>query len=105
LLNLISPSGGGKWAELPDEGATKITNFFVLEKKIAGYNSKFTATPLRVDIYSPDVVDLRLVDLPGLVHVPCQSNLTNSKQNPTEKQPQDLREQIKVMVKSYIEYL
>ena len=46
-----------------------------------------------MDIYSPHVVDLRLVDLPGIIH------------NPTVNQPQDMREKIKNMCKNYIEYV
>lgn len=82
----------------------KITDFAVLEKKIAEQNRSFTDAPLQVDIYSPNVVDLRLVDLPGLIHVRNELSLFSRGQNPTVKQPTDMRNRIKSVINSYISY-
>eukprot|EP01130_Rhizamoeba_saxonica_P003115 TRINITY_DN1345_c0_g1_i1.p1 TRINITY_DN1345_c0_g1~~TRINITY_DN1345_c0_g1_i1.p1 ORF type:complete len:687 (+),score=121.86 TRINITY_DN1345_c0_g1_i1:39-2099(+) len=79
-----------KWAEFPGTSSKKIRDFSVVKRKILEGNRQFSSEPIRLDIYSPDVVDLRLVDLPGLIH------------NPTKHQPKNTREMIKDICKNYI---
>lgn len=58
------------WGEFPDfPQLGKMTSFKAIERHIASQNKQITGEPLRLEIYSPNVVDLRLVDLPGLIHV------------------------------------
>ena len=49
------------------------------------------ADPIRLAIYSPNVVDLSLVDLPGVTKVPVAD------------QPADIEQQLRSMVMKYIE--
>lgn len=81
-----------------------IKDWNLVEKIIADNNRRFTDQPLRLDIFSPDVVDLRLVDLPGLIHVSifCILSLILH-QNPTREQPKDVRDMIKKVARGYIQ--
>lgn len=49
-----------------------------------------TSKPIILKLYSPSVIDLTLIDLPGLIRVP------------TQDQPPDIDEQVKRMVMTYI---
>ena len=40
--------------------------------EIAGNRKNISSTPISLTIYSPKVLDLTLVDLPGLTKVPVQ---------------------------------
>jgi hypothetical protein len=82
-LTLHNVDGKEKWAQFPGKKEKKrvlmsdfskdaIKDWKMVERIIMDNNKRFTDQPLRLDIYSPDVVDLRLVDLPGLIHV-CRS--------------------------------
>eukprot|EP01090_Pellita_catalonica_P001632 TRINITY_DN11399_c0_g1_i1.p1 TRINITY_DN11399_c0_g1~~TRINITY_DN11399_c0_g1_i1.p1 ORF type:complete len:748 (+),score=111.44 TRINITY_DN11399_c0_g1_i1:327-2246(+) len=79
-----------KWGIFPDDNGNPITDFTVIEKRIKTLNKNLNAKPVRLEIYSPDVVDLRLVDLPGLIH------------NPTREQPEDMRQLIKNICSHHI---
>jgi len=62
--------------------------------KNAGNEMNITHTPIFLRIYSPNIPNLTLVDLPGLTMVAC-----------TDKgQPKDIKTQIRNMVGEYIKY-
>lgn len=58
--------------------------------KIAGKNKGVSTQPISLTIYSPKVVDLTLVDLPGLTKVPVGD------------QPSNIEEQIRSLILSFI---
>ncbi|XP_047004561.1 dynamin-1-like protein [Schistocerca americana] len=58
--------------------------------KVAGTGKGISAEPIVLKIFSPNVVDLTLVDLPGLTKVPL------------DDQPVDIEHQIRELVLSYI---
>jgi replication fork clamp-binding protein CrfC len=57
---------------------------------IAGLNKNISHEPISLTIYSPHVVDLTLVDLPGMTKVPVKG------------QPQDIEEQIRKLAYKFI---
>lgn len=60
--------------------------------EIAGDGMNINSKPIIINIYSPNVPNLSLIDLPGLTMVAC-----------TDKgQPEDIRERIEELVVSYI---
>ena len=63
-----------------------------LTKEIAGPGKNISFEKITIKVYSPDVPNLTLVDLPGLTNVAC-----------TDKgQPEDIKIQIENLVKEYI---
>lgn len=63
-----------------------------LTTELAGVGMNISPEPILVKIYSPEVPNLNLIDLPGLTMVAC-----------TDKgQPEDIRERIEQLVTSYI---
>lgn len=57
----------------------------------AGYNKGISSAPIVVKIFSPDVVNLTLIDLPGITKIPVGD------------QPSDIEKIIKSMIKVYID--
>ncbi|KAF9483003.1 hypothetical protein BDN70DRAFT_800459 [Pholiota conissans] len=75
----------------------KFTEFSEIRKEIeqetfrvAGQNKGVSKLPISLRIYSPDVLDLTLVDLPGLTKIPVGD------------QPSDIERQIRNLVLDYI---
>ncbi|KJA22831.1 hypothetical protein HYPSUDRAFT_201906 [Hypholoma sublateritium FD-334 SS-4] len=75
----------------------KFTDFSEIRKEIeqetfrvAGQNKGVSKLPISLRIYSPDVLDLTLVDLPGLTKIPVGD------------QPSDIERQIRNLVLDYI---
>ncbi|PPR01554.1 hypothetical protein CVT24_005880 [Panaeolus cyanescens] len=75
----------------------KFTDFNEIRKEIeqetfrvAGQNKGVSKLPISLRIYSPDVLDLTLVDLPGLTKIPVGD------------QPSDIERQIRNLVLDYI---
>eukprot|EP00177_Eucheuma_denticulatum_P006498 GFKZ01011831.1.p1 GENE.GFKZ01011831.1~~GFKZ01011831.1.p1 ORF type:complete len:738 (-),score=90.86 GFKZ01011831.1:1065-3278(-) len=60
-------------------------------EKVAGKNKRLTPTALIMKVFSTDVVDLTLIDLPGLTKVPVGD------------QPPDIEKLVRAMIHSYIE--
>ncbi|KAF8721814.1 hypothetical protein AX14_010165 [Amanita brunnescens Koide BX004] len=58
--------------------------------RVAGQNKGISKLPIHLRIYSPDVLDLTLVDLPGLTKIPVGD------------QPSDIERQIRNLVLDYI---
>ena len=58
--------------------------------RLAGSDKNISDTPISLTIFSPNVVDLTMVDLPGITKVPIKG------------QPQDIEEQIKKITYKYI---
>lgn len=58
--------------------------------RVAGQNKGISKLPISLKIYSPDVLDLTLVDLPGLTKIPVGD------------QPSDIERQIRGLVVEYI---
>ncbi|KAG2065445.1 hypothetical protein BDR04DRAFT_1174606 [Suillus decipiens] len=58
--------------------------------RVAGQNKGISKLPISLKIYSPDVLDLTLVDLPGLTKIPVGD------------QPSDIERQIRSLVVEYI---
>ena len=62
--------------EFTDRKEEKIESFEAVRKaineeteKVCGLNKNISPLPIKIKIYSPNVVDLLLVDLPGIVKV------------------------------------
>ena len=96
ILQLKQNKNGKEWAEFGhlNEKIDDFTRVLLeIEKdtiRVAGNNKGISREPILLRIYSPNVVDLTLVDLPGLVKVPIG------------EQPQDIEEQVKVLIYEYI---
>ena len=63
---------------------------FAETERISGRNRGISAEPIMLKVYSPNVLNLTLVDLPGLTKVP------------TGDQPQDIEAQLRAMCMEYI---
>lgn len=74
---------------------------------MAGTNKGICPEPINLKIYSTKVVNLTLVDLPGITKVLFRSKLINTISNkliqvPVGDQPEDIEQQIKDLVIKYI---
>lgn len=86
-----------EWAEFQHKPGDRFTDFAKVREeiereteRICGSNLGISDTPLHLRIYSPSVMDLTLVDLPGSTRVP------------TGSQPSDISERIRQLVLRYI---
>lgn len=91
-------AGPNRWVEFlhsPDKKFvtdTEIQEEVVREtERVAGKNKKLSPTALIMKVFSRDVVDLTLIDLPGLTKVPVGD------------QPPDIEKLVRAMIYSYIE--
>ncbi|KAF9007642.1 P-loop containing nucleoside triphosphate hydrolase protein [Cyathus striatus] len=100
-LTLIhTPAGKGEtsveYGEFPGLGLGKITNFADIQRTLTDLNLAVPATeavsnePIDLRIYSPNVPDLTLIDLPGYVQIASMD------------QPESLREKIAGLCEKYI---
>ncbi|KAK9749520.1 hypothetical protein RND81_02G131500 [Saponaria officinalis] len=87
-----------EWAEFMHLPRKKFTDFAAVRKEIAdetdretGRSKAISSVPIHLSIYSPYVVNLTLVDLPGLTKVAVDG------------QPESIVHDIENMVRSYIE--
>ncbi|XP_010447212.1 PREDICTED: dynamin-related protein 3A-like isoform X1 [Camelina sativa] len=101
LVQTKRPSNGGsddEWGEfrhLPEH--TRIYDFSEIRREIeaetnrlVGENKGVADKQIRLTIYSPNVLDITLVDLPGITKVPVGD------------QPSDIEARIRTMILSYI---
>lgn len=84
----------GEFLHIPNKkffDFNEITNEIELETaRIAGKNKGISRNPINLKIYSPNVLNLTLVDLPGLTKIPIGD------------QPTDIERQIKNLILEYI---
>ncbi|KIM90252.1 hypothetical protein PILCRDRAFT_59903 [Piloderma croceum F 1598] len=107
VLQLIHTPIPGPSSLSPDAGHTEWGQFLHIDKRftdfneirkeieqetfrVAGQNKGVSKLPISLRIYSPDVLDLTLVDLPGLTKIPVGD------------QPSDIERQIRNLVTDYI---
>lgn len=100
LLQLVHISDGStEWGEFLHVPERKFTDFREIRREIEaeterklgkGGSKRVSAEPIRLRIFSPRVVDLSLVDLPGVTKVPVAD------------QPADIETQLRTMVMQYI---
>jgi dynamin 1-like protein len=88
---------GEEYGEFLHRKGEKFYDFAKIRKEIedqtnrlAGNDKNITDEPISLTIFSPYVVDLTLVDLPGITKVPIKG------------QPHDIEEQIKRITYKYI---
>jgi replication fork clamp-binding protein CrfC len=93
-----STSSGEEWGEFSHKHGVKYTKFediraeIVAEtEKVAGRNLGVVDRPILLKIFSPHVVNLTLVDLPGMAR------------NPVGDQPHDIEARIVEMIRKYAE--
>lgn len=96
-LQLTNVRGTEEWGEFQHIPNKKFTDFNEIRNEIVretdlktGKNCGISPVPINLRIYSPRVLTLTLVDLPGLTKVPVGD------------QPKDIERQIKQMVLSFI---
>lgn len=97
ILQLKNVSKGREWAEfihLPKqrfEDFSKVREEIEIETiRIAGKSKSISSEPIILKIFSPYVIDLTLVDLPGIVKVPISD------------QPHDIHLQVRNLIMEYI---
>lgn len=97
LIHIEPNRTPSEWAEFLHKPGQKITDFNAVMKEIdaetdrvCGTNKGVTDQPINLKVYSPKVLNLTLVDLPGLTKIAV------------EDQPPDIADQIEKMVLSYI---
>ncbi|CAO3563132.1 unnamed protein product [Mortierella alpina] len=86
-----------EWGEFLHQPGVKYTDFNLIRDEIVrdtdaktGKNAGISPLPINLRIYSPNVLTLTLVDLPGLTKVPVGD------------QPKDIEKQIRDMIVKYI---
>lgn len=92
-----SVAGQGEWAEFHHMPGQKFYDFIEVKReienetaRIAGNNKGINRQPMNLKIYSPHVLSLTLVDLPGLTKVPIGD------------QPSDIEKQTRNLISEYI---
>ncbi|KAI9749482.1 MAG: hypothetical protein M4579_006853 [Chaenotheca gracillima] len=92
-----SVAGQGEWAEFHHIPGRKFYDFGEVKReienetaRIAGNNKGINRQPINLKIYSPHVLSLTLVDLPGLTKVPIGD------------QPTDIEKQTRTLISEYI---
>ena len=90
-------AGQGEWAEFNHIPGQKFYDFREVKReienetaRIAGNNKGINRQPMNLKIYSPHVLSLTLVDLPGLTKVPIGD------------QPSDIEKQTRNLISEYI---
>ncbi|CAL4894783.1 unnamed protein product [Urochloa decumbens] len=98
VLQLHRIDGDREYAEFMHQPRKRYTDFAAVRKEIAdetdretGRSKQISPVPIHLSIYSPKVVNLTLIDLPGLTKVAV------------EGQPDSIVHDIENMVRSYIE--
>ncbi|KAG6684796.1 hypothetical protein I3842_12G080600 [Carya illinoinensis] len=93
-----SEEGSREYAEFLHLPRKRFTDFAAVSKEIqdetdreTGRSKQISSVPIHLSIYSPNVVNLTLIDLPGLTKVAV------------EGQPESIVKDIENMVRSYIE--
>jgi len=96
VLQLVN-SPQGEWAEFYHAKGKKFTSFDEVRQEIedetdrmTGSNKGISAIPINLTVYSPNVLNLTLVDLPGMTRVPVGD------------QPKDIEQQIRDMLYQFI---
>ena len=94
----VGPTATGEWGEFLHAPGQRFAAFDAIRAEIEaeterklGKSKNISAEPIRLAIYSPHVVDLSLVDLPGMTKVPIAD------------QPADIERQLRDMALTYIE--
>ena len=92
-----SVAGHGEWAEFHHQPGRKYEDFAMVKHeienetaRIAGNNKGINRQPINLKIFSPHVLNLTLVDLPGLTKVPIGD------------QPSDIEKQTRNLISEYI---
>ncbi|GFP90464.1 dynamin-related protein 1e [Phtheirospermum japonicum] len=90
--------GEVEYAEFGHLPKRRFTDFSLVRKeiqdetdRITGKTRQISTVPIHLSIYSPNVVNLTLIDLPGLTKVAV------------EGQPESIAQDIEVMVRSYVD--
>ncbi|KAL8535828.1 hypothetical protein ACS0TY_011461 [Phlomoides rotata] len=98
VLQLHKTEGGIEYAEFLHAPKKRFTDFASVRKEISdetdritGQSKQISNVPIHLSIYSPNVVNLTLIDLPGLTKVAV------------EGQSETIVEDIEMMVRSYVE--
>ncbi|XP_072992587.1 dynamin-related protein 5A [Typha latifolia] len=98
VLQLHKIEEGREYAEFMHLPRKKFTDFALVRKEIqdetdreTGRSKQISSVPIHLSIYSPNVVNLTLIDLPGLTKVAV------------EGQPDSIVKDIEDMVRSFIE--
>ncbi|KAI3453181.1 hypothetical protein Pfo_009844 [Paulownia fortunei] len=98
VLQLHKTEGQSEYAEFLHAPKKKFTDFAAVRQEIAdetdritGKSKQISNVPIHLSIYSPNVVNLTVIDLPGLTKVAV------------EGQPESIVEDIEMMVRSYVE--
>lgn len=96
VLQLIHTPGGDEWGQFLHVDK-RFVDFGEIRREIeqetfrvAGQNKGVSKLPIHLRIHSPNVLDLTLVDLPGLTKIPVGD------------QPSDIERQIRTLVLEYI---
>ncbi|XP_052193207.1 phragmoplastin DRP1E-like [Diospyros lotus] len=98
VLQLYKIDEGEDYAEFSHLPRRRFTDFATVRKEIqdetdrvTGKSKQISPVPIHLSIYSPNVVNLTLIDLPGLTKVAV------------EGQPETIAQDIENMVRSYVE--
>ncbi|KAK4772361.1 hypothetical protein SAY86_014136 [Trapa natans] len=98
VLQLHKTESGQEYAEFLHSSKKRFTDFAAVRQEIADETDRITGkskaisnVPIHLSIYSPNVVNLTLIDLPGLTKVAV------------EGQPDSIVQDIEMMVRSYVE--
>ncbi|XP_047334200.1 phragmoplastin DRP1E-like [Impatiens glandulifera] len=98
VLQLYKLDDGHDYAEFSHLPRRKFTDFSLVRKEIqdetdrvTGKSKQISPVPIHLSIYSTNVVNLTLIDLPGLTKVAV------------EGQPENIVQEIENMVRSYVE--
>ncbi|KAL8137981.1 hypothetical protein V2J09_003982 [Rumex salicifolius] len=98
VLQLHKTEGGTEYAEFLHNTRKKFTDFAAVRReieeetdRITGKSKQISNIPIHLSIYSPNVVNLTLIDLPGLTKVAV------------EGQSENIVQDIENMVRTYIE--
>lgn len=97
-LTLVNtPDSAAEYAEFPALGLGKITDFTQIQKTLTDLNlavpdsQAVSDDPIQLHIYSPNVPDLTMIDLPGYIQVAASD------------QPGSLKQQINELCEKYIQ--